>query len=82
MIEYCKSNQCPNYFLAIVDNVIVAYWSRSRWIDRGIYRPFRESLATKVEWKKTPYDISLLFSKKQLEIVKKTGREAVEDYDD
>ena len=82
MIEYCESKVCPGYFSAIVDNVVVASWTGNRWIDRGVYRPFREKLATKVEWQNKPYDLSLLFSLKQLEIVKETGREAVGLYDD
>ncbi len=82
MIEYCESKVCPGYFSAIVDNVIVASWINFRWIDRGVYRPFRERLATKVVWQNTPYDLSLIFSEKQFNIVKVTGHEAVGDYDE
>jgi len=80
-IEYCESIACPGYFCALVNNVLVAFWSTGRWIDRGVYRPMRTQIYRKTEWNGPPFDLSLLASKNQLDIVIKTGREAVGDYD-
>ncbi len=77
IIEYCESKLNPGNYTAIIDNVTVATWNGTKWIDKGIYRPFRESLNTKIEWTGTPYDPNTLFSQTQLQIVKETGLEAI-----
>ena len=79
MVEYCDSLITKDYFCAMVDNVVVAFWSKSRWIEFGTYRPFRNHLAKKVKWANTPYDVSTLFDKRQFEIVKTTGRESISE---
>lgn len=80
VIEYYESKVSSGYYVAIVDNVIVAFWHGSRWIDRGVYRPVRTQTYKKIEWNGPAFKFSLISTPQQFKIVKTTGREAVDDY--
>jgi hypothetical protein len=75
MIEYYESKVSPNYYVVSVDNVMVAFWHCSRWIDRGIYRPVRIQTYKKVEWNGPAFDTALISNPKEFKFVKRTGRE-------
>ena len=75
MIEYYTSTLNPDCFWAAVDNVMVAIWWETRWVDKGTYRPVRNHYQ-KVEWTKKPYDLKLIFDLPQFERVKTTGHES------